>query len=117
LRTTFRRRIAAFPEILDQLLEGVVRAGRYETYWHRVEKGDWAQHLGLPRRAEHWQTLQAWVVRKTFLPSARGLANASFAHRVARIFTELYPLYTFSSVPSAQWQAQLKKSLMHARPR
>ena len=76
LETVFRKRVAAHArDCLPTLLARVVRGRRYETYWHREEKGDWAQHPGLPRREEDWQTLHAWVVRKVFLPNARGLGT------------------------------------------
>ena len=111
LETVFRQRVMAHPEIFSTLLARVVRARRYETYWHREEQGDWAQHPGLPRRAEDWQTLQAWVVRKVFLPNARGLGTPAFARVVERIFAELYPLFIFTSVFTPQWEAELKKAL------
>ena len=72
LETVFRKRVAAHHETFETLLARVVRARRYETYWHREEKGEWAQHAGLPRREEDWQTLHAWVVRKVFLPNRAG---------------------------------------------
>ncbi len=111
LETVCRKRVASHRETFETLLARVVRARRHETYWHRQEKGDWAQHAGLPRRDEDWQTLQAWVVRKVFLPNSRALASAAFAGVVERIFTELYPLFVFTSVLTPQWQAQLKKAL------
>ena len=84
---------------------------RYETYWHRDEKGEWLQHPGLPRRPEDWQTLHAWVVRKVFLPTSRHIGAAGFAQIVERLFTELYPLYVFTSIITPDWQAQLRKRL------
>jgi len=110
LATLFRRRVVSHRPVFDKLLEGIVRARRYETYWHRVEKGAWAQHAGLPRREEDWQTLQAWIVRKVYLPEARGLATPAFAQQVQKIFSELYPLYIFTSWGSPRWQAALKKA-------
>ena len=65
---------------------------------------------GLPRRAEDWQTLQAWIVRKVFEPNAKGLASPAFASHVERIFSELYPLYVFTSVASPKWQSELKRA-------
>jgi hypothetical protein len=65
----------------------------------------------LPRREEDWHTLQAWVVRKVFLPNSRGLGTAAFAGVVERIFAELYPLFIFTSVVTPKWEAQLKKAL------
>ncbi|HLW78924.1 MAG TPA: hypothetical protein VKU44_04915, partial [Terriglobia bacterium] len=107
LESLFRPRAASHGKVFDQLLKRVVRGGRYQTYWHRVEKKEWTQHAGLPRRTEDWQTLQAWIVRKVFPPSSRKLASPGFAREVERIFRELYPLYVFSSVPGPRWQADL----------
>jgi len=111
LETLFRKRLVAQRRLFTRLLDKVVRRGRYETYWHRMEKGDWAQHPGLPRRDEDWLTLQAWVVRRVFLPNARGLATPAFARRVEEIFDHLYPLYVFTSAAGPKWQAQLKSVL------
>ena len=104
LETLFRPRQRIHGELFQRLLDGIVRQKHYETYWHRLEKGDWSQHPGLPRRDEDWQTLQAWIVRKVFLPNARGLGTAQFARRVEEVFRELYPLYVFSSVASPKWR-------------
>jgi uncharacterized protein (TIGR02453 family) len=111
LETMFRRRVAAHRETLEMLLTRVVRARRYETYWHREEKGEWTQHAGLPRREEDWQTLHAWVVRKVFLPNARGLGIPAFAGVVERIFEELYPLVIFTSSATPKWEADIKEAL------
>jgi uncharacterized protein (TIGR02453 family) len=111
LEAIFRKRFLIHRKLFDRLLEEVVRAKRFETYWHRQEKGEWAQHPGLPRRDEDWQTLQAWVVRKVFQPNARGLATPAFARQVEKIFSDLYPLYVFTSVFGPRWQAELKRAL------
>ena len=111
LETVFRKRVAAHQEIFETLLARLVRARRYETYWHREEKGEWAQHPGLPRREEDWQTLHAWVVRKVFLPNSWGLGTPAFAGVVERVFAELYPLVIFSSVVAPKWQAEIKTAL------
>jgi uncharacterized protein (TIGR02453 family) len=111
LETIFRKRVASQRDIFESLLKRIVRSRRYETYWHREEKGDWTQHAGLPRRDEDWQTLHAWVVRKVFLPNSRGLGTPSFAHTVQRIFEELYPLVVFTSDLTPQWEAEIKKAL------
>ena len=111
LETLFRQRVAKHRETFSTLLANVVPPRRYETYWHREEKGDWPQYPGLARRDEDWQTLQAWVVRKVFLPNARGLGSPAFAKTVERIFTELYPLLIFTSATSPKWEAELKKAL------
>jgi len=109
LETIFRQRVSSHRAVFDHLLERIVRAKRYETYWHREEEGEWVQHQGLPRHLEDWQTLQAWIVRKVFLPNARGLATPAFAQHVARIFSDLYPLFVFTSVAKPHWRADLKK--------
>ncbi len=109
LETLFRKRFPTHRELFDRLLERTVRKGRYETYWHREEKGQWAQHPSLPRSDEDWQTLRAWIVRKVFVPNARGLASPAFARRVEDIFAELYPLYVFTSVSGSRWRSELRK--------
>ena len=111
LETLFRRRVEANHELFDSLLARIVRARKYETYWHREEKDEWTQHPGLPRRPEDWQTLHAWVVRKVFLPNSRGLAAPAFAQTVERIFTQLYPLVVFTSVATPKWEAEIRKAL------
>lgn len=111
LETLFRKRLEAEPQLFDQLLAQVVRGRRLETYWHREEKGDWVQHPDLPRRAEDWQTLHAWIVRKVFLPKARGLAAPGFAGTVESLFEELYPLLVFTSSTSPKWKQELQEAL------
>jgi uncharacterized protein (DUF2461 family) len=109
LSAIFRPRVAQNRKVFDRLLQDIIRTRRYETYWHREEKKDWAQHPGLPRRDEDWQTLQAWVVRRVFPPETRALQSPGFARQVERIFADLYPLYVFSSVPGLGWQRELKR--------
>jgi uncharacterized protein (TIGR02453 family) len=111
LETLFRKRVMSHRSVFDTLLTDVIRARRYQTYWHREEQGEWAQHPGLPRREEDWQSLQAWVIRKVFLPNARGLESPAFARVVQRIFTELYPFFIFTSVVTPQWEAEVRKAL------
>ena len=111
LETVFRKRVESHRELFQSLLARVVRTRRYETYWHRQEKGEWTQHAGLPRREEDWQTLHAWIVRKVFPPNARALSTPAFAGVVERIFRELYPIFIFTSVVRPQWQGELKKAL------
>jgi len=106
LQTVFRKRLAKERDYFDRLVERTVRDKRYQTYWHRQEDGDWAQHPGLPRRDADWQTLQAWIVRKVFLPNARALRGPSFAGQVQQIFEDLYPLYLFTSEAGAKWRVR-----------
>jgi uncharacterized protein (TIGR02453 family) len=98
LETVFRPRAQKEGARLPKLIGTIVRKRRYETYWHRQEKGEWVLHPGLPKKEEDWLTLQAWVVRKVFAPGARDLGTPAFAARVEKVFSELYPLYAFSCV-------------------
>jgi uncharacterized protein (TIGR02453 family) len=109
LETVFRKRLVSHRQVFRSLLDRIVRRGRYETYWHRVEKGDWVLHSGLPRRDEDWETLQAWIVRKAFPSKVKVLETRDFARRVERIFRELFPLYVFTSSEHPRWQAGLKR--------
>lgn len=108
LEGLFRKRVVSHQQLFQRLLEDTVRAKRYQTYWHRLEKGDWSQHPGLPRSDNDWQTLQAWIVRKVFLPTSRGLATPVFARTVEQVFTDLYPLYVFTSGIGRNWKSWLK---------
>jgi uncharacterized protein (TIGR02453 family) len=104
LESIFRKRLLAHREVFNRLLAKSVRAGRYETYWHRQEKGEWVLHPGLPRRDEDWLTLHAWIVRKVFPAENKSISSPNFAERVKRVFTELYPLYVFTSSESPRWR-------------
>lgn len=109
LETVFRPRFRDHRAVFDRLLDRVVRKKRYETYWHRQEKGEWTQHPGLPRSDADWISLQAWIVRKVFLPGARRLDTPAFAETVEDIFSDLYPLYIFTSSPNPKWQDELRR--------
>ncbi len=108
LKTVFRKRLETHGALLQKLVGKILARRRYETYWHRQEKGEWTTHPGLPKRPEDWQTLQAWIVRKVFEPNARSLASPAFAGEVLKIFRELYPVVVFTSVMSPRWQAELR---------
>jgi uncharacterized protein (TIGR02453 family) len=109
LESIFRKRFSSNQDLFYRLLEQIVRKGRYEAYWHRQEKGEWVLHPGLPKRQEDWLTLHAWIVRKVFPAGAKGLSSAAFAGRVRNIFSELYPLYVFTTSASPRWRSQLRK--------
>lgn len=111
LETVFRKRLKSGATELDRLCARIVRGRRYETYWHRHEKGDWAQYAGLPQRLKDWESLQAWIVRKVFPPETKSLESREFARQVQRIFTDLYPLYVFTSVADRAWKGQLRKAI------
>ena len=102
LRTVFRKKLVTERESFAELLERTVRGKRYETYWHRQEGGEWVQHPGLPRSDGDWQTLQAWIVRKVYLPNSRAVRTPAFTGEVERIFRNLYPLFLFTSDLSAK---------------
>jgi len=109
LETVFRKRFVSHRELFDRLIRDVVRARRFETYWHRQEDGEWAQHPGLPRRDEDWKTLQAWIIRKVILPGSRLLRAPAFAQEVERIFRDLYPFYIFTSFIDRDWAGKISK--------
>lgn len=110
LESIFRPRLAKQRPEFDDLLARVVKGKRYETYWHRQEKGEWVQHPGLPRKDEDWATLQAWIVRKVFLPTTRGIGTPEFAARIQQVFTDLYPLYQFTSTKGGKEKSPGKKA-------
>ena len=109
LETVFRKHLPRERTLFQELQDRVVRAGRYETYWHRNEKGEWALHPGLPRHYQDWESLHAWVVRKVFPAGLPSLSKPAFADRIRRIFTQLYPLYVFTSLDGARWRQELNK--------
>jgi uncharacterized protein (TIGR02453 family) len=111
LETLFRPRFRSQRALFDEVLKQRVRSKRYETYWHRMDKGDWTQHPGLPRHDDDWLTLQAWIVRKVFEPQSRGVATPAFSRQVESIFGDLYPLCLFTSQPGPRWQQEVKKQL------
>jgi uncharacterized protein (TIGR02453 family) len=104
LTKVFLKRLQSHPAVLERVLRAILRSRRFETYWHRQEKGEWRTHPGLPKHPEDWQTVQAWVVRKVYEPKARAVRTPGFAGDVVKIFRKLYPLYVFTSVSSPRWQ-------------
>jgi uncharacterized protein (TIGR02453 family) len=111
LETVFRKRLPRERKLFQELLDAIVRAGRYETYWHRSEKNEWVLRPGLPRSEQDWGTIHAWVVRKVFPADMKSLSKPAFAGRIRGIFRELYPLYVFTSVEGARWRRELNKAL------
>ncbi len=101
LETVFRPRFQKERARFLRLVAGV-RRRQYETYWHRMEKGEWVLHPGLPKKDEDWLTAQAWIVRRVFEPGARGLSSPAFAKQIVRIFVDLYPLYMFTADSSSK---------------
>jgi uncharacterized protein (TIGR02453 family) len=70
---------------------------RYESYWYTTVKGEWTKHDGWPTAPENWKKILGWIVRRKFTPSAA--MSASFPGEVAKIFQDLYPLLSFTSLP------------------
>jgi uncharacterized protein (TIGR02453 family) len=98
LETVFRPRFQRQGDQFRRLLDTLVRKKRFETFWHRQEKGEWVLHPGLPRKDVDWLTLQAWIVRRVFEPGSRGLDTPGFVKQGEKIFRELLLLYVFTSV-------------------
>jgi uncharacterized protein (TIGR02453 family) len=71
---------------------------RYESYWYTTVKGEWTQHDGWPVAPEDWKKIQAWIVRRKFVPSVA--TRASFPREAAKIFRDVYPLLCFTSLPA-----------------
>jgi hypothetical protein len=72
-------------------------AGRYESYWYTMEKGEWTKNAGWPAKPEDWKKIRGWVVRRKLTP--RAALRGSYPGDLAKIFRELYPLLRFTSLP------------------
>jgi len=70
---------------------------RYESYWYTTEKGEWTKHSGWPVAPENWNKILAWIVRRKLNPEAA--MRATFPREVAKIFRDLYPLLSYTSLP------------------
>ncbi len=88
-----KARRAAHPAPVDRMLRRFGR--RYEIYWHGTERGEWRKYSGAPRTDKDWKRCRAYVVRRVFPSSRRELRSPAFARTVARIFRDLFPLYSF----------------------
>jgi uncharacterized protein (TIGR02453 family) len=71
---------------------------RYESYWYTTEKSEWTMHSGWPVAPENWSRILAWIVRRKLSPAAT--TRASFLHEVVKIFSDLYPLLRYTSLPN-----------------
>jgi uncharacterized protein (TIGR02453 family) len=72
-------------------------ARSYDSYWYTMEKGEWRKHKGWPAAREDWRKILAWIVRRKWRPVAA--TRASFSRDVAKIFRDVYPLLSFTSLP------------------
>jgi uncharacterized protein (TIGR02453 family) len=70
---------------------------RYESYWYTTEKGEWTKHSGWPVAPENWNKILAWIVRRKLNPAAA--MRDSFPREVVKIFRDLYPLLSYTSLP------------------
>ncbi len=70
---------------------------RYESYWYTMEKGEWTKHDGWPASPGDWKKILAWIVRRKLSPLAA--ARASFVRDAAKVFSDLYPLLRYTSLP------------------
>ncbi len=75
--------------------------GRYESYWHAMEKGEWTKHEGWPASPEEWKMVRAWIVRRKMNPAAA--TKAGFVGEILRVFRDMAPLCAFASSP--KWKA------------
>jgi uncharacterized protein (TIGR02453 family) len=72
------------------------RLGRkYESYWYRVEKGEWTDRKGWPLTPEDWKSLRGWIVRRKLKTAAA--TGASFTGEISKMFRDVYPLLRFTS--------------------
>jgi uncharacterized protein (TIGR02453 family) len=72
------------------------RLGRkYESYWYAIEKREWIKKDGWPLTPEEWKKIGGWIVRRSMKPSAA--LRPQLVSDAARIFRDLYPLYSFTS--------------------
>ncbi|HEX4003013.1 MAG TPA: DUF2461 family protein [Candidatus Acidoferrales bacterium] len=78
------------------------RLAKYDSYWYATEKGEWAKRKGWPVEPDNWKKLQAWVVRRKFAPAVA--TRAGFEREIAKIFREVYPLYSFTIAQT--WKAK-----------
>jgi uncharacterized protein (TIGR02453 family) len=89
-------RIAQHPQWLARQKKRLARG--YESYWYTSEKGEWTKHTGWPAETADWKKLQGWVVRRKFPPRAAN--TPAFVAGVARLFRDVYPLFSFVTSPN-----------------
>jgi uncharacterized protein (TIGR02453 family) len=71
--------------------------GKYESYWHSSQKGEWIKTPGWPSTDDEWKRLRAWIVRRVMKPTAA--TNREFINEVGKIFRDVAPLAAFCSSP------------------
>jgi len=75
--------------------------GKYESYWHAMEKGEWTKHEGWPVSPEEWKMVRAWIVRRKMSPAAA--TKPGFVTELMKVFRDVAPLCAFASSP--KWKA------------
>jgi uncharacterized protein (TIGR02453 family) len=86
-------RLEANPRWLTQQKKRLSR--QYESYWYRVERGEWTKRSGWPA-AENWKKLQGWIVRQELGTAAA--TRKTFRNDLVEIFRQLHPLLRFTSL-------------------
>ena len=92
------------------LVKYLSRLGRsYESYWYKIEKGDWKEVDRHPKTAEDWDRVKGWVVRKIFSSSTAG--GSRFLKQIKKSFASLYPLYVFTSKEGRGWKQAFRQAI------
>ena len=105
----FKPRLERDHTPLGHYLKKRAIAKNYEAYWYRSEKRDWTQIDGVPENLKEWRRAGGIVIRKKFSPGFKTLGSPAFLKEIQQTFTDLYPLYLFTSVPSDDWLKLLRK--------
>lgn len=90
-------------------------ARSYESYWYKIEKGDWKEVDRHPKTAEDWDRVKGWVVRKIFSSSAAG--SSRFLRQIKKTFVSLYPLYVFTSMEGQGWKQAFRQAIASGSPK
>ncbi len=109
LAQVFKPRLERDHAFLGHYLKKRAIAKNYDPYWYRSEKRDWVQINGIPENLVEWQRAGGIVIRKIFSPGFKTLGSPVFLKEIQSTFTDLYPLYLFTSVPSDDWLKLLRK--------
>jgi len=68
---------------------------RYESYWHATVRGEWVKHEGWPVKAEDWDELQAWIVRRKIKPA--DAVKPGLEKELEKAFKDLMPFWQMTS--------------------
>ena len=109
LPQVFKPRLERDPTSLGHDLKGKAIAKNYDAYWYRSERRDWIQVEGIPEDLPEWQKASGIVIRRKFSPGFKSLGSPEFLKEIQQTFSELYPLYLFTSVRGNDWLKLFKK--------